>query len=62
MLDLYLERVAILSFHVYLLALRAVFGFRPQEVDGRLVTNHLNVKMVLSGYYHSAKPTASRCR
>jgi len=57
-LDQYPDRVAILNFHEYLLASGGL-GLQPQEVYDRVVTKHPNVKMILSGHYHSAKRTVS---
>ena len=55
----YPDRVAILNFHEYLLA-SGGFGLIPQEVYQRVVAPNENVKMVLSGHYHSAQKTVSQ--
>lgn len=55
----YPDRVAILNFHEYLLASGGL-GLIPQEVYQRVVAPNENVKMVLSGHYHSAQKTVSQ--
>ena len=57
----YPDRVAILNFHEYLLASGGL-GTDPQEVYQRVVAPNENVKMVLSGHYHSAQKTVSQVR
>jgi hypothetical protein len=54
----YPNRVAILDFHEYLLASGGL-GLIPQEVYKRVVVPNANVKMVMSGHYHSAQKTVS---
>ncbi|KFI72969.1 metallophosphoesterase [Bifidobacterium minimum] len=55
----YSNRIAILDFHEYLLASGGL-GLVPQEVYKRVVVPNANVKMVLSGHYHSAQKTVSK--
>ncbi|MDN6566347.1 MAG: metallophosphoesterase, partial [Actinomyces sp.] len=55
----YPDRVAILSFHEYLLASGGL-GLIPQEILDQVVKENSNVKMVLSGHYHSAQKTVSK--
>lgn len=55
----YSDRIAILNFHEYLLASGGL-GLIPQEIYKRVVVPNANVKMVLSGHYHSAQKTISQ--
>ena len=55
----YPNRVAILDFHEYLLASGGL-GLVPQQIYQRVVKKNKNVKMVLSGHYHSAQKTVSQ--
>lgn len=54
----YPDRVAILDFHEYLLASGGL-GLIPQEIYQKVVVPNKNVKLVLSGHYHSAQKTVS---
>ena len=53
------NRVAILNFHEYLLASGGL-GLQPQQIFEQVVKKNKNVKIVMSGHYHSAQKTVSK--